>query len=80
MIGNKWLWLTLALSTIVLGVTFIPWVNWLLSGPLEEINAWYPSVGDWWLTLRAMIRPILLILTIGSGVALFYKRRSSVSA
>ena len=78
--GNKWLFLVLALSVLVLVITFIPWVNWLLSGPLKEINEWYPSVGDWWLILRAMIRPALAILAIGSGLALIYKRRSNVRA
>ncbi|HAP68287.1 MAG TPA: hypothetical protein DCR04_00945 [Flavobacteriales bacterium] len=72
--GNKLLWLVLLLSVVVVGATFNPWVRWILTGPLEEINEWYPSVGDWWLTLRVLIKPTALILTVGCIVALYRKR------
>jgi len=47
--GNKWLWVALLFSAGFLYVSYFPWMNWVLTGPLEEINEWYPSVGNVWI-------------------------------
>lgn len=73
--GNKWLWFVLLFSLVVFGGTFNPWVRWILTGPLEEINEWYPSVGDWWLTLRVLIKPTALILAVACIAAILYRKR-----
>jgi hypothetical protein len=59
--GTKWLWVALLLTVGFLFVSYIPWVNWVLTGPLEEINEWYPSVGNVWITGRVIIRPSAVI-------------------
>ncbi len=75
MMRDKWYWASLLLSTGLLFVSYYAPVNWLLKAPSDEINLWYPHLGNVWLAVRDIIRLLAVTVCIVSTLRLSFIHR-----